>query len=132
MASVKEQQMSNERTIVTKTLTFTLTETEIANRGRDAADTRSELTEIMAEFEEIKQDFKGRIGAREAMLTSLLRTIKRGTEERTVECEMVKDFDRMTVQYVFNGAIMEERAMTIEERQPSLLNRRHESAAQVD
>lgn len=125
----KKQDGEVERVIVTKELTFKLTEKEIAQKGKSAAESKTRLTEKNHEFENVKQKYKGEIGAIECELSDHLSTIKRGTEDRTVECTMVKDFSRHVVEYVYNGEIMEERPMTMDERQPELLPSRRATPA---
>lgn len=112
-ANIKEQEIS-------KKLTFELTQEEIANKGRDAAKLSKELFELELDFDDVKKAWKARISAKSQELSKTLKVIDAGTEDREVVCTCRKDYDSLTVQYIYGGKLMEERAMSIEERQLEL------------
>jgi hypothetical protein len=113
-----------EKKKIMKVLTFPLSTNEIAQKGRLAAETRHKILEKNREFDDVKTKYKGQIGALELELSELLHTIKRGDEERNVECTMVLDYERYVVSYVHpvdgEDVTFEERPMTLDERQPEL------------
>ena len=111
---------TNER-LVMHSVEFELTPDEIAARARDAAETQHEMNEAEARFAEMKQNHKNHVGALEGRTRDLLRAIRRGTEERLVECVEVKDYRRSIVEYLLNGEVVDERAMEPSERQAELL-----------
>ncbi len=106
---------------VQKSLTFKLTTQEIADKGRKAAELERETGEQESQFENVKAEWKGKINKLENEKRDLLRTIRKGEEERQVQCIMRKEYSRMVVQYLWKGIVMEERAMTLDERQLSIV-----------
>lgn len=106
-----------ETTEVSKDLTFKLTETEFADKGKKAAALNLDLFKTNTEFEDIKKDFKSRIAATELEIAKTLKVIREGEETRNVRCQMVKKFEENRIEYVFNGTVMESRTMEAYERQ---------------
>jgi len=111
---------TNER-LVMHAVEFELTPDEIAARARDAADTQHEMNECEARFVETKQNHKNHVGALEGRTRDLLRAIRRGTEQRVVECSERKDYRRSIVEYLLDGEVVDERAMEPSERQAELV-----------
>lgn len=89
-------------------------------------DEMAAAVEQMAEIEEDKKEYmasiKDRLSKVEAVITSNGRKLRQGWELRMIECSMVKDFDTNSVKITRNdtGEVVEERAMTIQERQREL------------
>lgn len=89
-------------------------------KGKDAADKAQLIGETEREFDSVKKRFKGKIETQESDLADVLRTIREGEEVRLVECIERKDYQRHIVEYIYEGEVMEERAMTIDERQTEM------------
>lgn len=111
--------MSIKKTI-RKMFTFDLTEEEKCERGRQAGQLSSEKLAMESEFDDVKKDFKSRIGDKELALKKLLRVLKDGKEDRTVECTLEYDFDAGVARYWYAGSIKEERPLTTDERQMTI------------
>ena len=112
---------ASERNVMHE-VTFELTSEEISARARDAAETQHEMNEAEARFAEMKQNHKNHVGALEGRTRDLLRAIRRGTEQRVVECSEVKDYRRNIVEYMHGDQIVDERPMLSEERQAELIS----------
>lgn len=97
--------------MIDKEFKFNLTEQEFAEKGKEAAALSQDLSKIQYEFKEVKETFASRIKTKQAQRNLLLKCINDGFEKRTVQCNMIKDFDSKLVQYWFKGELMEERAM---------------------
>lgn len=105
---------------VTKAFNFPLTETELAEKARKSGALKHELLELTEEQKKKNGEMKRRIADKQSELDTVLRAQHEGEEERTVSCTMRKNYDKLTVQYIFQDKIMQERAMTLEERQLDL------------
>jgi hypothetical protein len=109
-----------ERRNVVKTIKVKMNQLEIAEKGKLAAKLNQEIGEIEGEFAEVKDEYKNRIGEKEIALRKVLTLIGAGVEERTVECEMIKDYDAGFVRYMWEGLIVEEHPLKDDDRQQSL------------
>lgn len=107
--------------IVDKELNFKLTEEDFAEKGKEAGRLAGELNKLNIEFDAVKKQWKEKLNEKEAELSKVLGTIRRGDEDRMVKCVMRKDFTRHVVQYLFNGDVMHEREMKMDERQMELV-----------
>lgn len=81
---------------------------------------KKELGTLEIEFAVIREDFKKRLAALEGEFAAFLKLARDGHEVRVVECEMERDFEHATVRYWHEGTMVEERAMTAEERQTEI------------
>lgn len=99
-----------------------LTETEIAERARRASVARRQIAEYESQKQAATSHWKAKIELAENERDSLLDTIDSGVEERAVEC--IETFEWRTGTVVITRADttekIRERAMTAQERQPSL------------
>lgn len=103
-----------------RVLTFSLTNDEIADRVARAVKLRSQIADIEAEADDAKQVFKGRVAEKTGELSKLYGIEATRQEDRLVNCTERRDFNLGLVQYVFNGTVMEERTMTVGERQTEM------------
>jgi len=113
---------------VTRTLTFQLTESDFAVKARILAELNSESCGDSVRFEALKKHWKRKIEDTQEKISDVMDLVLEGEEARVVECLEIKDFDRNLVSYSYKGEIMEERAMTVEERQLEMIPREPEQA----
>lgn len=97
-----------------------MTESEFAQKGKDAAKLQREIEVLDNKLKAAKDEHKAETGVRESELGTILSTIRRGKEDREVECEEVMDFEKGTVEYFHKGELMESRTMRNDERQASM------------
>lgn len=109
-----------ETTTMKKSFEFDLTMPEVAAKGQLIAKTRLEISDLTDELEQMKNDYKGKISAKEKIISDEIKKIRFNKEWRTVECKEVKNFNTFEVGYLFNGKVMETRAMEERERQTVL------------
>lgn len=106
---------------VTRTVNVKLTNTDIANLGDEAAKLKAERdtaeADLKKHIEEVTKPLKAEIEQKTAKIENILDNINKREESRTVECIERKIFNANTVQYYFNGDLVEERAMEPGERQ---------------
>lgn len=108
-------------TVVEEFLDFKLTEDDFAEKGKEAGRTSGELSQLENQFDTVKKDWKEKIENKEGELSVILRTIRAGTEKRKVKCIKQKDFQAHMVRWIFDGQVMHERAMELNERQMELV-----------
>lgn len=116
MKKIRDHKDIDEKT-VTRTLEFKLTEPEFSQFGKDAAEFQRELNDLRVQFDCFKKEWKGKIDMHIGKLDKVLRIIRAGVENRSVECIERKNFKRHTVEYVYNGIVMHQRALELSERQ---------------
>ncbi len=114
--------MATETKNVTREVTFKLTETEIVERAKKAADLRLARAAIQVEFARVKSSYKGRIEEKENELSAILEIISEGKEKRVVNVTDVYDFGDGVVEtfHVSSNDPIESRVMSNEERQQGL------------
>ncbi len=108
------------RLIRGKTLTFKLEDADKLALGAQAAKLDGEIEEIEAEFKEVKSGFRQRLKERSEERARLLKAVHTGQEERESDCTEVRDQGGNTISFWVGGRMIEERAMTFEERQEEL------------
>lgn len=123
--TVKKKKKSNtaknpKGRLVTRLLSFTLTDEEKSARGLEAANLNHKVAEKTIEKKIAVDEFSAMIKDLTARRNTLLNQIKTGTEKRDVECTEVKNFDANKVEYWFDGEKLEERDMTTFDRQLEL------------
>jgi hypothetical protein len=106
--------------LVTEILPFELTQEEIAAMGSNAGDQSAALTELKAEFKAVRSDFKGKIDTLQSELDLNLGCIKKGTEDREVQCTKVHVKSSDTVQFWYDGEMLKERPATDLDRQKAM------------
>lgn len=109
-----------EETIVSKEIEIKLTNIDKAHMADEAADAQVALTSTETEFKGIKNDYSQRIKKLKAKIETTLEAVNTGVISRNVQCVMKKIYSSNIVQYVYEGEVIEERAMTDQDRQPKL------------
>ncbi len=108
------------RSGITKALTFKLTKDDKAS----FMDKSAEYDAQIADFEKKKKDsadnFNAKIKELEEKRLKISGVVRAGEESRTVKCVEERDYAGNAVRYFFNGVLMEERLMTVDERQREL------------
>lgn len=107
---------------VKKNLLYQFTEAELKNIGKEIAFTVGELEAVEAEKKDAMAGFKDRIDALGTRIKDAAHKINTGQEQRLIDCEVRKDFARNVVETfrLDTYGLVEERAMTVEERQIEL------------
>lgn len=113
----KSKTKQPEGTLVTKEFMFKLTDAEAKDRLQAAGALHEEIQQLMEKFAEVKKTWNEKIKARTASRDEILVAGNSGEEKRTVEAIMVKDFNAKEIQFWFDGAMIEQRAMTDSECQ---------------
>lgn len=105
---------------VTKEFMFKLTKDESNEKGMAAAALKKEVDRLEIQFDEVKESWKAKINTRTDKYKELLDVIDAKEEKRTVEAILVHNYADATIEYWFEGTIMESRAMTDNERQKEM------------
>jgi len=105
-----------------RTLKVDLTDAERLDLGRRLALEQQHLAESEDRKAEVAAAIKAEIESHEKTINLLSRTLNHGYDYREVECEVHLDFNsnRVAVARTDNGEVVEERAMTADERQREL------------
>lgn len=98
-----------------------LVDEDILRIGKELAAENNSLKAIVVQKKAINADLNVKIRALNETINELAQAIKEGKRKRSIEVEVVKDFDSNTVRYMYKGTSVEERAMTAEDRQEDLL-----------
>lgn len=106
----------------TQRLPVQLTDEELLDRSTALVDNIQKTAALEEEKKSVDADFKGKIKARAEVSRKLTEIISNRTEDREVECEVKKDFERGTVTTVRmdTGEVVETRPITADERQEEL------------
>ena len=123
-----------ERRKATREVTFRLTDEELLEKGRKAADLRLARTAIQEEFLRVKSTFKGRLEEKENELSTTLALIREGVEKRVADVIDVFRFDDAVVEtYLHDRDVdsttaepIETRQMTADERQMGFKFKKHD------
>lgn len=99
--------------LVQKEIEFDLSPTDKGRKFDEILRLRGELEPLLQERKELGAAIKERTDEIEKICDAA----KRGKELRKVECKMVKDFERNAVTYLYDGKVVEERAMEGDERE---------------
>jgi uncharacterized protein (UPF0335 family) len=120
----KEQPMSEvDTTIITKELEYSFTPDDLLKLGNDMAAAAEQVEALEEEKADFMTGLKDRLGKAQALIKVSGRKIRLGWEMRLIECRQEKDFITNTVRTYRQDTneLVEERAMTIEERQRFLI-----------
>lgn len=98
-------------------VTFALSEEDFAEKGKQVAALNSEISKLNYEFDGAKRTHKAAVALREEEIEQLLTTIRRGKEDREVECVKSYDYEHGIVRFFHAGKVVEERAMDAYEKQ---------------
>lgn len=115
MAKRKKKNPKGQKT--ERPLLFNLTAEETRTKAIQAADDSISVTTLTAEYKGVQEDWKAKIKNRAASRDDLLSQIREGTEERTVECIAVKNYNQNVVEYWHEGLKIQSREMTKQERE---------------
>lgn len=105
---------------VSKDIVFKLTEAEFAKFGKEQAHLQREYFQLEADFVDVKSKWKARLSLKDEELRLVRNIILAGEEIRNVECEAHYNYSDGSVKYYFEKELVEERAMSAEERQTSI------------
>ena len=103
--------------LVTRDMTFQLSQKEIATISKDCAALDSEVVALEQQLAGVKKELGGIIKEKKRVLRQLLRDIREGVQTKEVECTERKDWNDGTVEYLVDGKVEETRDMTEEEKQ---------------
>jgi hypothetical protein len=108
--------------IVQKEVKHPFNPQEAGELAQEMAQAVARLEELEDEFGEVKAAFKEKMAKARKTVKSCAVKIRQGFEMRLVECRMEKEFATNAVRLyrLDTGELVEERAMTVEERQRSL------------
>lgn len=112
--------MKNVVTKVEKELTFDLTVEERAKMADEAGAAEEEARALEAELSQYTSDKKAKIAGLYEKSSELLKLIRRRKEERVVDCDEVRDYEKAEVRWMWKGKEMEARPMTEQEKQVKL------------
>lgn len=118
MTTTKKKAIQTRK--IEKELEFTLTQEEIAEKGKQAAKYAQEQGEMERQFDKVKKEWTGKINKLEIAVSNELSVIRSGKELRMVECTEEKNFEKKTVRYIWKGKTMLERDMTLNETQMAM------------
>lgn len=96
---------------------FKLTNEQIIHKAKITADLVEKVELEESRFTDLKKAHKETLKYLQGEKRSQLRKIRNGYEEKIVECIEVRDYSEGKIFYVYEGQIMEERAMLAEELQ---------------
>jgi hypothetical protein len=116
--------MSQDETpVITKELEYQFTSDEIRNLGISLSQAIEEVEGLEEEKAGFMADLKGRMKEAKDKVKLLAAKIRTGSEMRLIDCRLEKDFMSNAVRTyrIDTDELVEERAMTAEERQLFLL-----------
>ncbi len=114
METQQSLEIDIEERKVTRTITVKLTQAEAADLHYQANEVKAERDRLVGEFEAVNDEFKANRKQLEAKLDSINAKV---TESRNEECTEKRFFSENKIQVWHGEDLIEERAMTIEERQ---------------
>jgi hypothetical protein len=111
-----------ENKTILRNLKCKLTQVEIDERRESVLKKLDEKDRIDFERKRVADGFKSKIGVIDEEISDLRSTLKRGYEDRNVECDEERDYalGKVFIRRLDTFEIVEERAMTVDERQPKL------------
>ena len=111
------------QTTLTKEIEHHFSLDELRNLGLSLANAIADLEALAQEKSDFMADLKGRHKDAQAKVKLLSEKIRTGSEVRLVECRLEKDFlaNAVRTYRLDSGELVEERVMTVEERQLFLL-----------
>lgn len=114
----------------TKKLPVRLSDDEVIERGKQLVENIRKTGKAESEREAENKKRKAEIEALELITSKLVDIVEKGEEDRDVECELKKDFERgvVTVVRLDTGEVVETRPMTPDERQEEMFRPRKDRA----
>ena len=106
-----------------KEVRYKFTQEEMKTIAQEMAEAVSRLDNLEEELQEVRAGFKEKMAKAQKTVKQCAAKIRSGWELRTIECRLEKEFATNTVRIYRQdtGELVEERAMTAEERQLALL-----------
>lgn len=103
-------------------LKYTFTEEEKKLMGADLAQKFATHTEAEGRLKSVSTQIKSEISTIDGQMASLSEKIRSGYEYQNIECDVTMDYERgrVIVTRLDTGEIVEDRAMSADERQKSL------------
>lgn len=101
--------------LVDRKIEIELTESEMVQIANEAAKLQSDYFAKEIEFADYKKNEKRKIDDLKSMVVELLRNIKKGTKEITIECEEKFDFENRIIHYWHCNKEVDQRSMTHDE-----------------
>lgn len=108
------------KTKVKRSFAFKLTDADRAAMMIKTAAWDAEIEELEAKKKEANAEFNSKINALHEKRQVLSKAVREGEEQRTVDATEERDYAADQVRYTFEGKVLEERPMSIEERQKPL------------
>lgn len=109
-----------ERELVNKELEFKLSSGDYERIGKETASISAELTAWREQARTERLAWNDKISSHEDNVARLLSVIQAGKEVRMVNCTERKNFTENKIEYLFEGEVIESRAMMGEERQQEM------------
>lgn len=104
-------------TLVNGDFAITLVEADYVALGKSAAKKNLFKKELVEEKKIYNKDKQDKINGLNSEIEEISTAIKEGKRTRRVQATMVKDFDKGTIEYYFDGEIVESKNMTEADRQ---------------
>ncbi len=115
---------SQIRRLETVMVKFLFTDEEKIKLAEKQSSETIRAGKLAAELDIIKRDYKGRIEGAEHQSMQCALKISAGFELRDTQCYVERDFKGHTIRFINpdTGEILEERPMSIDERQMNMIN----------
>ena len=99
---------------------------ELIIMGRELAGNVEKRDLIEVEYKGVRADYRKRLKDASGVINNLAHKIDTGTEDLEVECTITKDYEHNTFKCIRldTGEVVEERALTAEELQRSMVDER--------
>ena len=105
---------------VSRNVKFKLSHVDEANYMREVVDLRNETKELEESKKAFSKEKQHEIDDVEAKIESICKVVSEGEIEKMVEVDEIKDYPGNSVKYLFEGSVVDERALTYEEQQQDL------------
>lgn len=107
-------------TTVTREVEITLDDKTRAKLAQELGDKLKSETKLKTEFADVKAKWNERITPVSDRIAAIENFLENGTEKKTVETTMVKNFEENTVEYWFEDRIVDHRPMSVTDRQEDM------------
>lgn len=102
------------------TIRYAFTSEELLEKAKKMASAKSKINQLEDDLKAAKTDFNARIAAEESVITMNSNHLNNGYENRNVECDVEKDFEKGTKTYYYNGVKYDTVPLTNSDRQTEL------------
>lgn len=113
------------------TIRYAFSPDDIQEKAKRMAASVQKKSSINDELKSIKSDFKSRLDQEDAIINQMGQHIANGYDNRNVECDVVKDFEKGIKTYFYNGVEYDTAPLTNSDRQTEL-NLMNNAPAKVD